>query len=86
MFWFLWPALSSIVIFFIFRFEYVGNHSRFSELMDIFNSRFPYKMWNERRRAWQMPANMKNDLIQFCENYFGPLGYVIQDGEGVHIE
>jgi septin family protein len=66
-----------------FRFEQIGNRSKFTSIMDDFNNQFPSKLWNERKRAWQFPISMKDELVQFCLYYFGPFGCVLQSTDDV---
>jgi hypothetical protein len=53
-----------------FRLENVSQ-TRFRSLLDLFLARFPVRVWNDQKRAWQLPHKDANLLIEFAEETFG---------------
>jgi len=53
-----------------FRIESVPRH-QFSNLLDLFLARFPTRVWNEQKRAWQLPHHQRDALIKFARATFG---------------
>jgi len=53
------------------RFESVGRRDRFNILLDFFRATFPLATWDERSRAWQLPAEQIAKVAQFCAATLG---------------
>lgn len=60
-----------------FRIEAVSR-SRFDSLLDLFLATFPVRIWNENRRAWQLPHHYRDMLIKFAIATFGKERVVIE--------
>lgn len=59
-----------------FRIEMVPR-TQFSSVLDLFLARFPSRVWNDHRRAWQLPHHQHDALIKFAITTFGKERVVI---------
>lgn len=61
-----------------FRIEAVSRR-QFSSLLDLFLAQFPTRVWNEQKRAWQLPHYQRDALIKFAAATFGRNQVIIID-------
>lgn len=59
-------------------FRSVGGRKKFDFLMDRFNSSFPSKVWDEKRRTWQLAPDDLLKVVRFSVAVFGTQGYILQ--------
>lgn len=53
------------------RFERIGQGSKFNVLLDAFRASFPLADWDEYHRAWRLPMEQLERVIQFCHRNLG---------------
>jgi hypothetical protein len=61
-----------------FRLENVSR-ARFHSLLRLFLDQFPVRVWNDRKRAWQLPNSYANSLREFAIETFGEERVMIDD-------